>query len=101
MTSFSKKVTDLSPQQRRLFELLMNKQGANASEALILPRGRAADRLPLSFAQQRLWFLHQLEPESPAYNIPTALRLHGPFDIAALQTALTLLVERHETLRTT
>ena len=101
MTSFSKKVTDLSPKQRQLLELLLSKQGADVSESLILPRSRATDLAPLSFAQQRLWFLHQLEPDSPAYNIPTALRLRGPLNVAALQTALTALVERHESLRTT
>jgi amino acid adenylation domain-containing protein len=56
--------------------------------------------LPLSFAQQRLWFLHQLEPESQAYNSASTLRLQGPVDVAALRQALQALVDRHETLRT-
>ncbi|HEY0735573.1 MAG TPA: amino acid adenylation domain-containing protein, partial [Herpetosiphonaceae bacterium] len=58
-------------------------------------------RLPLSFAQQRLWFIDQLQPHSTAYHIPTALRLHGPLDLAALQRSLHALIERHEVLRTT
>ncbi|HEV2736313.1 MAG TPA: AMP-binding protein, partial [Longimicrobiaceae bacterium] len=63
-----------------------------------------ADRgspLPLSFAQERLWFLHRLAPESAAYNTPTFLRLRGPLDVPALRRALRALVERHESLRTT
>ena len=62
-----------------------------------------ADRsrpLPLSFAQQRLWFLDQLEPGSSAYNMPYALRVRGPFRAAALRVALTALARRHEALRT-
>ena len=56
--------------------------------------------LPLSFAQQRLWFLEQWEPGSTAYLLPTAWRLRGPLDCAALESSLTALVTRHESLRT-
>ncbi|MEV6868841.1 amino acid adenylation domain-containing protein, partial [Streptosporangium subroseum] len=66
----------------------------------IVPTGRRDRPLPLSFAQQRLWFLDQLEPGSPEYNVPVALRLAGPLDVAALSTALDAIVERHEVLRT-
>ncbi|PYV39080.1 MAG: non-ribosomal peptide synthetase, partial [Acidobacteria bacterium] len=57
--------------------------------------------LPLSFAQQRLWFLDQLKPNSAIYNLSDALRLSGPLNIEALQEALTAMVARHEVLRTT
>jgi amino acid adenylation domain-containing protein len=56
--------------------------------------------LPLSFAQQRLWFIDQLEPGSPLYNIPVALRVEGPLDSAVLALCLGEIVRRHEALRT-
>jgi amino acid adenylation domain-containing protein len=57
--------------------------------------------LPLSFAQQRLWFLSRLEPQSSAYNVLAALHLEGAVDVAALEHGLAGLVRRHESLRTT
>src|SRR6185369_2604579 len=64
--------------------------------------GEAADRpAPLSFAQQRLWFLAQLDPASAVYNLPAAVDLHGDLDASALTAALREIVRRHETLRTT
>jgi hypothetical protein len=56
---------------------------------------------PTSFAQRRLWFVHQLEPESPSYNVTTALQLSGKLDVPALARSLATLVARHEALRTT
>src|SRR5215813_12427194 len=56
---------------------------------------------PASFAQQRLWFLDQLEPGKPFYSISTAVRLIGPLQVQALEDSLNEIVQRHETLRTT
>ncbi len=65
----------------------------------IAPAPRDGD-VPLSFAQERLWFLDHLEPGSPFYNVPVALRLRGPLDAAALAWAFGEIVRRHEALRT-
>ncbi|HEX7312965.1 MAG TPA: amino acid adenylation domain-containing protein [Pyrinomonadaceae bacterium] len=66
-----------------------------------LVRVERGDALPLSFAQQRLWFINQLDPQSAAYNMPTALRLKGRLRRDALEEALNEVVGRHEILRTT
>ncbi|WP_240360970.1 condensation domain-containing protein, partial [Pyxidicoccus caerfyrddinensis] len=71
--------------------------GLVAPALVPVPRTTA---LPLSFAQQRLWLIDQLEPGSTAYNIPTVLSIRGALDVASLGKAFTGLVERHESLRT-
>jgi amino acid adenylation domain-containing protein len=58
------------------------------------------EQLPLSFAQQRLWFLDQLQPNTANYNVPTAVRIKGFLNIQALKNSLEAIVERHEVLRT-
>jgi amino acid adenylation domain-containing protein len=65
-----------------------------------LARVSQRDSLPLSFAQQRLWFLDQLEPDNPLYSVPRATRMTGILDCSALQCALNAIVRRHEVLRT-
>jgi amino acid adenylation domain-containing protein len=73
----------------------------SASQSSPLVRVSRDGPLPASFAQQRLWFLDQLEPGLASYNIPAAVRLQGQLDISALEQALNEVVRRHEVLRTT
>jgi amino acid adenylation domain-containing protein/non-ribosomal peptide synthase protein (TIGR01720 family) len=73
--------------------------GGSVAASVMTPVSRAG-RLPLSFAQQRLWFLDQLEPSNSAYNRPFAFRLTGPLNVGSLGQSLGEIVRRHEVLRT-
>jgi hypothetical protein len=78
-------------------------RGANDASGAPMPPLQPTARdgdIPLSFAQQRLWFLHRLDPQSAFYNVPLAVHVRGPLDIAALQHAANTIVARHEALRT-
>jgi amino acid adenylation domain-containing protein len=78
-------------------ELLL--RGGAAAPEPIEPASREAE-IPLSFAQQRLWFIDRLDPGSAAYNIPAAARLRGDLEVAILSRVLSAIVHRHEVLRT-
>ncbi|WP_447001975.1 non-ribosomal peptide synthase/polyketide synthase [Saccharothrix isguenensis] len=86
------------PTVERLARLVSARTGEEDPDIPVVPRTGA---LPLSFAQQRLWFLDEFEPDSTDYLSPSILRLRGELDTAALDAALTALVARHESLRTT
>jgi amino acid adenylation domain-containing protein len=94
----------LTPEQRALLMLRLRKKAAQKAPEEgglpAIPRAPRTGDLPLSFAQQRMWFLDQWQPGNPVYNIPAAVRLSGPLDIAAFAGALREIVRRHEALRT-
>jgi len=96
------RIDKLTPRQRELYELLLRRKRREAAErSRIAPRARESNLLPLSFAQQRLWFINELQPGGSVYNIPLYTRLQGPLNIDALEMALTEVARRHESLRTT
>ncbi|GAB3176460.1 non-ribosomal peptide synthetase [Streptomyces incanus] len=91
----------LSPERRALLTMELARRRTAANRPVRLPRTDPEPRFPLSYAQERLWFLDQADPGSTAYVMPGALRLRGPLDRQALRQALDEIVRRHEALRTT
>ncbi|MFP2934933.1 condensation domain-containing protein, partial [Pyxidicoccus sp. 3LG] len=89
-----------APTVALLAERLQQRTGTTTRQPPLVPSERT-QTLPLSFAQQRLWFLDQLQPGSAAYNIPWVLKLEGALDVSALHQTLQSLRQRHEVLRTT
>jgi amino acid adenylation domain-containing protein len=101
MTDLAQQLAALSPEQRALLERRLQQRGLKPPIADSIPARATPGTAPLSFAQQRLWFIQQLDPSSSVYNVPCALRLRGDLQIDALSQTLNQLVARHETLRTT
>ncbi|HSL82850.1 MAG TPA: condensation domain-containing protein, partial [Thermoanaerobaculia bacterium] len=97
---------ELTPKQRRLFELLRGEgEKAPPAEPAAAPGGPIPRRGPdepavPSFGQRRLWFIEQLQPGSPAYHVPGAVRMRGALDLAALGRSLRGVTAHQESLRT-
>ena len=91
---------ELSAEKRALLEKRLRGAAKGSANRAGIPRRADRTTAPLSFAQQQLWFLDQLAPNSALYNLCAAVRLKGPLQRDALQKALGAIVARHESLRT-
>ncbi|MCX8131564.1 MAG: amino acid adenylation domain-containing protein [Clostridia bacterium] len=96
---FSERKSMLSPEKLAILEKL--KHSKVKVNAAAIPKRKQEERIPLSFAQQRLWFLDQLVPNSPAYNVVMALHLSGNIREEIFEQSINEIVRRHEVLRTT
>ncbi|GAB2883355.1 amino acid adenylation domain-containing protein [Microbulbifer echini] len=84
----------------RQLSVLVATSGAGSSEVRLTPRDRNIVELPLSFAQQQLWFLNELSPDSTQYNMFHAFKISGDFDVVVANRAINKVIKRHEILRT-
>ncbi|HEY0603111.1 MAG TPA: amino acid adenylation domain-containing protein [Herpetosiphonaceae bacterium] len=91
----------LSTEDLELFAYLLEDEGVDTTSERVIPRRDPTAPIPLSLAQERMWFLDQWDPGNPASNIPFAVRLKGRLSIAAVEQSLNEIVRRHESLRTT
>src|ERR1051325_4711949 len=90
----------LSPDQRALLLKELQKEAAQTNGNHDIPRRPQPGPIPLSFSQQRLWFVTQIDPETPLYNVPEAIELNGELNVAALEQSLNEIIRRHDALRT-
>jgi hypothetical protein len=95
----SERLKNLSPQKRALLLKALGKEAVQAEQSKRISRRSQQNSAPLSFAQQRLWFLDRLSPENSAYNLPAAVRFQGQLNWSAQQQTLNEIVRRHEVLR--
>ncbi|HEX6038129.1 condensation domain-containing protein, partial [Longimicrobium sp.] len=100
MDQLSERLARLSPEQLAELMQRIRGQGTGGAPAGGIPRRQGTGSVPLSFAQQRLWFVQQLDAGNVAYNMAAAVRLEGALDADALRRALETVVGRHEALRT-
>ena len=99
MSTLSSQIANLSPEQ--LAKLAYELKAKKASKQPEIPKRVPGEPCPLSFAQQRLWFVAQLDPDNPAYNCMEALRMTGKLNLPLLEQVLNEVMRRHEVLRTT
>ncbi len=97
--NLSDEILSLTTEERHLLEQMLKKEGVDTSILPIAPRDDSQP-IPLSFVQSRFWFLHQMDPEEPVYNIAVAFRIYGRLNADVLSDSINKIVERHEILRT-
>ncbi len=100
MSEFNHRISSLSPEKRAIFERYLREQDTAVHEEPKIPRREASEHVPLSYAQQRLWFLDQFETGSPVYNITKTFEIIGLIDAKKLEMSLNKVVQHHESLRT-
>jgi Condensation domain len=100
MSGIKERIASLSPEKRAQLEKRLLEQRKAAGAAKPIRARKEGDPSPLSFAQQRLWFLDQLTPGTATYNVAYALRIEGPLEVSALEQALHAIIGRHEVVRT-
>jgi amino acid adenylation domain-containing protein len=96
-----RRMAALTEPQRRLLEKRLASLAVDMAEIPVVPGAHDGARAPLSFPQQRLWFLQQLDPADTSYNLQWAIGLEGRLDVPALERAISAIIARHEVLRTT
>ena len=94
------RVDKLSPERRALLQKILRQQTGPVHEPDAIRPREGVGPAPLSFAQERLWFIDRMEPGNAGYNVVTALRLQGALDVDALRRSLGEIVRWHEALRT-
>ncbi|WP_231957735.1 condensation domain-containing protein, partial [Paraburkholderia tropica] len=96
----ARRYAGLEPEKRAAFRKKAAQLGISYRNFPVVPIASRERRLPLTYAQERLWFLWKLDPASPAYNITRAVRLEGTLDVQAVREGVSALVLRHASLRT-
>src|SRR3979490_1397981 len=101
MSDLSARIANLPPEMRKILAQRLGIKGTDFSRQHRIPKRSESDLNPrLSFAQERLWFLEQFEPDSPTYHIYPAYRVRGRLNVATLEQSLNEIIRRHEALRT-
>ncbi|MDY7022800.1 MAG: condensation domain-containing protein, partial [Cyanobacteriota bacterium] len=100
MSDINQRIASLSPEKRAILEQRLREKATQAQQKKAIPKIDRLGSLPLSFSQQRMWFLERLDPGNFAYNRPAALQLTGRLNISVLEKCLKEITARHEVLRT-
>lgn len=100
MTDQAKRFAKLSPAKQKLLQAMLAKKAEQKAETAVIPTRPTDQPAPLSFSQQRLWFIDQFMPDNIAYNIAASVSLKGNLNLPALQASLDEVITRHESLRT-
>ena len=99
MADLKNRLKNLSPEQKALLEKKLREKAIKKSEEDKIQIRENVNEYPMSSAQERLWFLNQLNHDSSFYNMPAALKINGNLNIIALEDSLKIIFNRHEVLK--